>query len=389
MAYQDVAGPLSVKYSVTPADGLRWHVPRDCVATVHRPGGNSGTARPTAGITLVVTMRLGGLPSGGAHRLVLGGNFGDPLRMPADAEPQCSNPTCRSPSGQQPGLDSDSGCRSFGKAPGSTFGGQPPESLCSMPESRLSWRWKERRVFSREDAVATSATDWRRLQTDHAERESPTCCGVRHRYVPSSGGGERSRCCWGQLQCGHVGKGVTPVVAPGCVPWPFRGRRGGPGALELAPELPRARIRDLRLSWLGCGQRLPREPAEQLQAPGIILQRRHAPCDNPPFATPTCHQPLRAVWCAHILFGGCDPSVGRALRPPPFGRCDVKPRAPVPSLGRCDVTPCAPVPSLGRCDVTPCAPASRPCLSWEAGWRRCAATAPSYAEGGAVTLRGP
>jgi len=116
MAYQDVAGPLSVKYSVTPADGLRWHVPRDCVATVHRPGGNSGTARPTAGITLVVTMRLGGLPSGGAHRLVLGGNFGDPLRMPADAEPQCSNPTCRSPSGQQPGLDSDSGCRSFGKA---------------------------------------------------------------------------------------------------------------------------------------------------------------------------------------------------------------------------------------------------------------------------------
>jgi len=170
-------------------------------------------------------------------------------------------------------------------------------------------------------------------------------------------------------------KGITPVVAPGCVPWPLRGRRGDSGALELAPELPRARIRDLRLSWLGCGQRLPREPAEQLQAPGIILQRRHAPCDNPPFATPTCHQPLRAVWCAHILFGGCDPSVGRALRPPPFGRCDVKPRAPVPSLG--------------RCDVTPCAPASRPCLSWEAGWRRCAATAPSYAEGGAVTLRGP
>lgn len=29
MAYQDVAGPLSVKYSVTPADGLRWCVPRD------------------------------------------------------------------------------------------------------------------------------------------------------------------------------------------------------------------------------------------------------------------------------------------------------------------------------------------------------------------------
>jgi len=150
------------------------------------------------------------------------------------------------------------------------------------------------------------------------------------------------------------------------------GRLRSPGACSRAATCENQRFAPV-VAWMR--PTAPSGTGGQLQAPGIILQRRHAPCDNPPFATPTCHQPLRAAWCAHILFGGCDPSVGRALRSPPFGRCDVKPRAPVPSLG--------------RCDVTPCAPASRPCLSWEAGWRRCAATAPSYAEGGAVTLRGP
>jgi hypothetical protein len=331
MAYQDVAGPLSVKYSVTPADGLRRHVPRDCVATVHRPGGNSGTARPTAGITLVVTMRLGGLPSGGAHRLVLGGNFGDPLRMPADAEPQCSNPTCRSPSGQQPGLDSDSGCRSFGKAQAG-IDVRRATSRIAVQYARIT------PVVALEGAPGLLSG---RCGGDfcnglEATPDRPRRARESHLLWCTTslraffGRRRAESLLLGATPVRPFRKGITPVVAPGCVPWPLRGRRGDSGALELAPELPRARIRDLRLSWLGCGQRLPREPAEQLQAPGIILQRRHAPCDNPPFATPTCHQPLRAVWCAHILFGGCDPSVGRALRPPPFGRCDVKPRAPVP-----------------------------------------------------------
>lgn len=127
--------------------------------------------------------------------------------MPADAEPQCSNPTCRRPSGQQPGLDSDSGCRSFGKAQAG-IDVRRATSRIAVQYARITpvVALKKRRVFSREDAVATSATDWRQLQTDHAERANPTCGGVRRRHVPSSGGGERSRCCWGQLQCGHSGR---------------------------------------------------------------------------------------------------------------------------------------------------------------------------------------
>jgi hypothetical protein len=263
MAYQDVAGPLSVKYSVTPADGLRWHVPRDCVATVHRPGGNSGTARPTAGITLVVTMRLGGPPSGGAHRLVLGGNFGDPLRMPADAEPQCSNPTCRSPSGQQPGLDSDSGCRSFGKAQAG-LDVRRATSRIAVQYARIT------------PVVALEGTPGLlsgRCGGDfcnglEATPDRPRRARESHLlWCMTSLRAFLGRRRAGSLLLGAtlvrpLGKGITPVVAPGCVPWPFRGRRSGSGALELAPELPRARIRDLRLSWLGCDQRLPREPAD-------------------------------------------------------------------------------------------------------------------------------
>lgn len=154
--------------------------------------------RPTAGITLVVMMRLSGLPSGGAHRLVLGGNSG--------ARHVCQRMQSHSVRTHRAAIPRDSSQGSIRtraavpsgrRRPGSTFGGQPPEPPCSMPESRLSWRWKERRVFSREDAVVTSATDWRRLQTGHAERASPTCRGVRLRHVPSSEGGERRRCCWG------------------------------------------------------------------------------------------------------------------------------------------------------------------------------------------------
>jgi len=65
--------------------------------------------------------------------------------------------------------------------------------------------------------------------------------------------------------------------------------------------------------------------------------------------------------------------VGRSVRLPREVRCEAQ---------------CAPCASLGRCAATQSAPASRPCLSWEAGWRHCAATATSYADGGAGALRG-
>jgi hypothetical protein len=320
-------------------------------------------------------MRLSGPSSGGARRLVLGGNFGDPSCLPADAEPQCSNPGAAvlRDSGQG-SLRTRAAVPSGRRRPGSTFGGN---LRTAVPYARITpvVALKMRRVFSREDAAATSAADWRRLRTGHAERASPTCRGVRHRHVPSSGGGERRRCCWGQLQCGHFQEGVTPVVAPGCVPWPFRGQRGGSRALELAPELPRlARIRRFAPVVARMHPTAPSGTGGQLQATGIILQRRHAPCDNPPFATPTCHQPLRAAWCAHAPFGGRDPNVWSG--------------APSISLGRCDAKPSAPCASLGRYAASQSAPASRPCLSWEAGWRRCAATATSYADGGAGAPRG-
>lgn len=294
---------------------------------------------------------------------MLGGNFGGPVTFASGCRATVFEPIVPPSLGTAArarfglGLPVPSGRR----RPGSTFGGQPPESLCSMPESRLSWRKEMRRVFSREDAVVTSATDWRRLRTGHAERASPTCRGVRHRHVPSSGGGERGRCCWRQLQCGHGRRESRLSWRLDACRGPFGGSGADPEPWSLLQSCHVLReSEDLRLSWLGCSQRLPRESAEQLQATGVILQRRHAPCDNPPFATSTCHQPLRAVWCAHAPFGGRDPSVGLALRP---------------------------LPREVRCDAR--APASRLGLSWEARWRRCAATATSYAEGGTVTLRGP
>lgn len=194
--------------------------------------------------------------------MVLGGNFGGPSRLPADAEPQCSNPTCGRPSGQPPGLDSDSGCRSFGKAQAG-LDVRRATSRIAVQYARITpvVALKKRRVFSREDAG-------RLLQRTGGDSR-PTTPSAR---IPPVVVYDTDTCLLREAASGVVvaggnssaaiQEGVTPVVAPGCVPWPLRGRRGESGALELAPELPRARIRDLRLSWLGCDQRLPREPAD-------------------------------------------------------------------------------------------------------------------------------
>jgi hypothetical protein len=107
------------------------------------------------------------------------------------------------------------------------------------------------------------------------------------------------------------------------------GRRGGSGALELAPELPRARIRDLRLSWLGCDQRLPREPADSSRrlesfssaaTPRATIRRSQRQRATSPFGR-------SGVLTSSS--GDAIQALGRVLRVPPFGRCHVKPRAPV------------------------------------------------------------
>lgn len=168
---------------------------------------------------------------------------------------------------------------------------------------------------------------WRQLRYGHAECESHACCGVWMRAAPSSEGSVTGPLRWGQLQCGHFvcgnhacrGAWMRAAALSGTA-----GRIRTLGACSRAATYCENQRFAPVVAWLravsssgGAGWRL---------ALGVILQSRHAPCDNQPIATNvSALNLLRGIPASRTSLGGCGETtpltgLGQALRTTPTTR---------------------------------------------------------------------
>lgn len=179
----------------------------------------------------------------------------------------------------------------------STFRGSP-RNRCGLPESRLSWRWKTAYPLSGGCGGFRNGLE-----------ATPDQATLRY---------DLSRSCSLTSECQAWSWRLDACQCP------LEDSGTDPESLEPAPRVA-TKCENQRFAPVVAGRAdgaFGYRP--QVQAAGIILQRCHASCDNPPFATPTCHRRLRAVRCAPPPPGGRIQALERALHRTAFGSsaCD-------------------------------------------------------------------
>jgi len=320
MAYQDDAGLLSVKHSVTPAMGSGGSVLRDSAITVHCPGGNSGTAdRPLESRWPWWCVWVGLL-----------------REVRADWCSEATSGTRHVCQRMQSHSVRTQAQRSFGTAARARFGlglpflregagrgrrsGATSEPLCRMPESRLSWRWR---------CAGSSLGKMRPQLLQRTGGDSgPATPSAR---VPPVVVYDIVTCLLREAASGVVVAGGNSSAATSRresrLSWRLDACRGPFGGSGADPEpwslLQSCHVlresEDLRLSWPGCIQRLLREPADSSRrlessssaaTPRATIRRSQRQRATSPFGRPGVLTPPS---------GDAIQTFGRALRPSPSG----------------------------------------------------------------------